>query len=216
MTDICPICSAEALKPTVLTEQLTYSGKQISVEGIEVSVCENCGEEVVRPDQAKRNDVRFADARRIHDGLLTSAQIKGFRERWSLTQQQASAALGGGANAFSKYERGEVTQAQSMDLLMRVADMFPQVRDFLGARSKVDFRPAKVEPSKALHWEDLMLVEVRSRRALDFLPVPKVVLDAVSERAPIGRGAGVVKKPHAPQVAPAWEFEIQGQKHVVN
>ena len=38
-----------------------------------------------------------------------------------LTQEEAAKVFGGGVNAFSKYERGEVTQSAAMDKLIRVA-----------------------------------------------------------------------------------------------
>jgi len=38
-----------------------------------------------------------------------------------LTQHAASSIFGGGLNAFSKYERGEVIQSKAMDKLIRVS-----------------------------------------------------------------------------------------------
>jgi Cys-tRNA synthase (O-phospho-L-seryl-tRNA:Cys-tRNA synthase) len=55
--------------------------------------------------------------------------------RWGLSQQKAAQLLGGGVNAFSKYERGEVMQSRSMDLLMRMYNEVPDVRDRLATLS---------------------------------------------------------------------------------
>jgi len=42
-----------------------------------------------------------------------------------LTQKDASSLFGGGANAFSKYERGDVIQSDAMDRLMRLVKQHP-------------------------------------------------------------------------------------------
>lgn len=126
------------LAPTTAIETLPYAGAALAVPGVEFSVCSVCGEEVVLDAQAKRNDVRFADAKRAHDGLLTSDAIFAWRHSLGLSQREAAEMLGGGANAFSKYERGEVIQSKPMDLLMRVAEQMPEARSFLAERAGVN------------------------------------------------------------------------------
>jgi putative zinc finger/helix-turn-helix YgiT family protein len=135
MSDVCPICEAAELAPRVVTESLNYKGESLRVEGIEVSECPACGESLVTPSQAKRNAVRFADAKRFHDGLLASQDIIAWRKRLGLTQAAAARLLGGGVNAWSKYERGEVLQSRPMDLLMRVTSMVPEARSILLAEA---------------------------------------------------------------------------------
>ena len=61
------------------------------------------------------------------DGLLTSTEILEARENLGLTQEQASLVFGGGRNAFSKYERAEVSQSSSMDKLIRMCLKHPNV-----------------------------------------------------------------------------------------
>jgi HTH-type transcriptional regulator/antitoxin MqsA len=88
---------------------------------VEYSVCTQCGAEVILSDQIKRNDCRVRDAWRRADGLLTGAEIVELRKKLGLTQQEAAMIFGGGVNAFSKYELGEVIQSEGMDKLMRLA-----------------------------------------------------------------------------------------------
>lgn len=117
---ICADCGAEALQAFSENDQFDYKGHSITVE-VEYSVCSECGVEAVLADQIKRNDCRTRDAWRKADGLLTGAEIVVLREKLGLTQQLAAKYFGGGANAFSKYERGEVIQSAAMDKLMRLA-----------------------------------------------------------------------------------------------
>ncbi len=132
---ICPICEAGSLLSSTASRTLAYNGKTLSVDGLQQSTCDCCGQSVVLPDQAKANDKIFADAKRASDGLWVSTRIMEWRMRWGISQAQASSMLGGGANAFSKYERGEVMQSRSMDLLMRVFNDVPEARRYLAAQA---------------------------------------------------------------------------------
>lgn len=116
----CPICIIGKLKLFNIPDDTQYKG-QILQTDVEYAVCSQCGEEMILPDQIKRNDRRIRDAWRKADGLLTGKEIIGLRNHLRLTQQQASKIFGGGANAFSKYERGEIIQSEAMDKLMRLA-----------------------------------------------------------------------------------------------
>ncbi len=138
MTNICPACESGRLQPQVSDETMQYSGQDLLVTGVQFSRCPICAEEVVLPEQAKRNEVSYADAKREHDGLLASREIRAWRGRMRISQLEASTVLGGGANAFSKYERGETMQSRSMDLLIRVCDRFPDVMAFLADRAGLE------------------------------------------------------------------------------
>ena len=88
--------------------------------------CTVCGADPVLSDQVRRNHLKVADAKRVKDGLLTGPEILAVREALGLTQQAASDLFGGGANAFSKYERGDVIQSAAMDKLLRIASLQPE------------------------------------------------------------------------------------------
>lgn len=135
----CPVCDRGALHDAVVQESIRYNGDLILVDGIEVSRCDRCGEETVLPEQAKRNERRFVDAKRKHDGLLTSAEISHWLDSLRITQTDAAKILGGGPNALAKYVRGEVIQSRAMDNLLRVSLEFPQVRQSLFARAGIAY-----------------------------------------------------------------------------
>jgi len=58
---------------------------------------------------------------------LTAADIKAIRIRLRLTQAEAGAVLGGGPNAFAKYESGAVAPSKPMDVLLRLLGKRPDV-----------------------------------------------------------------------------------------
>ena len=135
MAVTCPICERAELKSRTVVETIRYGDGELRVPGIHVSECPNCKEVLVTPSQAKTNARIFADAKRAHDGLLTSAAIVSWRETLGFTQSEAARLLGGGVHAFSKYERGEVLQSRAMDLLMRVTGCYPETHGILRAQA---------------------------------------------------------------------------------
>lgn len=131
MTNICPACEIGTLVARVSDRTIRFEGHQLRVPNLQYSECPVCGEQVVLPAQSKRNEVAYADAKKTHLGLWSSGKIESFRKQWELTQNAASKVFGGGANAFSKYERGEVIHTKAMDLLMRVFDQSEEARVLL-------------------------------------------------------------------------------------
>ena len=116
------------------TETYRYKGQQFSLSDSEYSVCRECGFDVVLPRQKRRNEARVRDEHRRIDGLLTGRQIKAIRRRLRLTQAEAARLMGGGDNAFSKYERGEVTQSVAMNQLLLLLDARPDGLRVLAGR----------------------------------------------------------------------------------
>jgi HTH-type transcriptional regulator/antitoxin MqsA len=124
-TSDCPICGASNLTVDQHDAEFKHNGVALLVQGLERSVCSSCGARPVMTEQIKRNQVRIADAKRIHDGLLTGREIYSIRSLLDLSQADAARVFGGGGNAFSKYERGEVIQSVPMDRLLRLIIDFP-------------------------------------------------------------------------------------------
>lgn len=121
----CPSCEHGKLAARAYTHEMECEGDKIQVDGMEYMLCEACGADPVLPAQARKNQLRIADARRAHMGLLTGEQIRAVRDKLGLSQPQAAELFGGGANAFSKYERGETLQSVPMDRLLRLVAANP-------------------------------------------------------------------------------------------
>ena len=131
--NICPICETGIPSKQVHTGEFQYRDRTVQVAGLEFSQCNHCGADPVLAEQAKRNQVRFSDAKRAVDGLLSSSDIRKARRYLGLTQHAASAVFGGGLNAFSKYERGEVIQSTAMDKLIRVSCRYSEAWNYLNS-----------------------------------------------------------------------------------
>lgn len=119
--NICPACGSSKFENLHKSESFHYKNNDFVIDSFEYSKCSECGFELINPAQIKRNESKIKDQFRHIDGLLTGEEIKAVREKYNLTQEGAARIFGGGPNAFSKYERGEVIQSQSMDRLLRSA-----------------------------------------------------------------------------------------------
>lgn len=130
---LCPVCGNDSLTRGSHDLGLLWAGQKIVANNLEHYDCSVCGADPAFPDQIRRNELKIADAKRRAQGLLTAAEIREVREELGLSQADAAALFGGGANAFSKYERGEVIQSVPMDRLLRVVNAYPFVTSMLRA-----------------------------------------------------------------------------------
>lgn len=154
----CPLCSAKAVQAYSQQESYHYKGQAFAIQ-TDYSLCHACGEEFLFPAQIQANDVRVREARKQLDGLLTSEEIRQTRLGLALTQEEAAKIFGGGVNAFSKYERGEVTQSAAMDKLIRLAAESPTVLNRLKTMAGIE-PPANLSPVISLHAYRLGLANV--------------------------------------------------------
>jgi len=127
----CPLCETGNLISASRTEPLRYKNRVLLVHGYLVSNCNLCGASLVLTEQMKVNQRSMADAERLADDLLTSDEIKNVRNLMGLNRGQASKVFGGGPNAFSKYERGEIHPSEAVNKLMILARDVPEARKTL-------------------------------------------------------------------------------------
>jgi HTH-type transcriptional regulator/antitoxin MqsA len=115
----CKLCKSKDVSDFSELEETSYKGKNLQVS-MAYSLCNNCDREFISKPQILQNEAALRAAKKDYDGLLSSEEIIRARCTLSLTQEQASRVFGGGRNAFSKYERGEVSQSVAMDKLIRI------------------------------------------------------------------------------------------------
>ena len=155
---ICPVCEEGLLHEATFADDFKHGDGSIHVDGLDCYVCEKCGADPVFPEQIRRNHLRIADAKRLVDGLLTGAEIKSIRTIIGVSQSEAAQLFGGGANAFSKYERGDVIQSKPMDKLLRLVCKYPFILDDLyrqsGLKKKTD---AGMETAKYATVPDVVI-----------------------------------------------------------
>lgn len=170
---LCPLCEEGQLMQIVYADNFRHGDGMVLVQGLEGCECPACGGKPVLADQIRRNQVRVADARRAADGLLVSSEIRGLREYFGISQQEAALLFGGGANAFSKYERGEVFQSVAMDRLLRLVLANPFLLDDVKALAGMSVQQVDLSSSGYVTTSDFhvttpsMHLDVNFQRIVD-------------------------------------------------
>lgn len=127
---ICPICEEGRLIAKVEMDAAEYRGVNRELP-LHFSECDTCESETATAEQTRDNKRGMIAFKKEVDGFLTGNEIVALRNRLGVTQAQAAKMYGGGPVAFSKYEKDDVTQSESMDKLLRVVDKFPMVAAWL-------------------------------------------------------------------------------------
>jgi HTH-type transcriptional regulator / antitoxin MqsA len=82
--------------------------------------CTSCSEGVLSGKDGAIYDQNLNRLKAQADGLLLPEQIRRIRKSLGLTQAEASAVLGGGPNAFHRYESGTGLPSQAISNLLRL------------------------------------------------------------------------------------------------
>lgn len=104
-----------------------FEGTALTVPGVEGWFCTKCGEVEFADSEAAQSFFQQATALQQEARNRQGAELRAIRKRLKLTQRQAAELFGGGANAFSDYERGTTRPARSTVLLLHLLDHHPEL-----------------------------------------------------------------------------------------
>ena len=124
--EYCPFCGEKSYAHCIKPMTLTYKSQQISVNQPGYW-CNHCGEGIIGGTDRKQTQKELQELRAKIDGLLSPQEIKKVREKLHLTQRKAAEIFGGGVNAFSKYERGELPVSKPLSQLFHLLDKHPNL-----------------------------------------------------------------------------------------
>jgi len=108
------------------TFTIEHAGMTAAVESLSGWRCPDCGEIEFDPDSAHRY-AAAGDALVLRDRERSAREIRRIRRKLGLTQAAAARLTGGGHNAFSRYERGEVAPLPAVVNLFRLLDKHPEL-----------------------------------------------------------------------------------------
>jgi len=104
-----------------------FEGTPLTIPDVDGWLCQVCGEvEFADADSAQRFFEQVSELQQRERKRL-AVELKAIRRRLKLTQRQAAELFGGGANAFSDYERGTTRPARSTVLLLQLLDHHPEL-----------------------------------------------------------------------------------------
>ena len=124
MTD--PVCP-ETGKPMVRGLRpmtITYKGLSAAFD-MPGWYCEESGESVHSGKDMKVSDRELNRLKARVEGLLEPDAIRRIRKKLKLNQKEAGRLIGGGPNAFQKYESGKVVPSQAVTSALVLLDRDP-------------------------------------------------------------------------------------------
>lgn len=122
-----PVCP-ETGKPMVRDTrpmEISYKGQSTTID-MPGWYCHESGESIHTAEDMKVSDAALKELRLEVENLLKPQDVKRIRTKIGLTQREAGTILGGGPNAFQKYEQDTVTVSKPMSNLLRLLERHPE------------------------------------------------------------------------------------------
>ena len=123
----CPDCNA-AMYRDVRTVTWTFRGAPLTY----AQPAWWCGADPAHEFILNGQDMATTDALLAAHRLralepATPQEVRAIREQLALSKRGAGELLGAGANAFQKYEEGQVKPSQGMTILLRILQLHPEL-----------------------------------------------------------------------------------------
>lgn len=127
----CPACGGSDWVQEARLQTVSYGGLESPLYEQPGLWCRRCGEGLLsfKEMEVGTREMHKLKARVEH--LLEPGEVKRVRKKLGLTQKEAGLLLGGGPNAFQKYESADIVTSQAISNLLRVLDHDPSVLEVL-------------------------------------------------------------------------------------
>lgn len=124
---LCPYCGSPEWKQFKgETFEISHRGLTAKEKGLAGWRCRACDEVVFDKASAQRYSAA-GDNLVLAARTAEQAEIRRIRRKLGLTQAMAAKLMGGGHNAFSRYERGEAAPVPAVMNLLRILDRHPEL-----------------------------------------------------------------------------------------
>lgn len=119
------------LRRAVRPFTVTYRGlsKTIDQPGYYPDDMEDDGDAVFVGEDLLPGDIALRELKEQAYRIPRPETVRRIREKLGLSQRKAGALLGGGPNAFQKYESAEAEPSQAMGVLLFLLDRHPELVD---------------------------------------------------------------------------------------
>lgn len=121
----CVSCGGGPLKRETKQSSFEYKAQSLSFDQPGLW-CSECGEVFLEKSDKEATDPLIFDFQAKVDGRLTTQDILRIRRKLGLTQREAGEIIGGGPNAFSRYETGKSYPTKGTENFLRMLDKHPQ------------------------------------------------------------------------------------------
>lgn len=116
----CPSCGGAELVHDTREVSYTYKGESTILPKMKGDFCLACGDALFAPNEAKRVSALMIDFNtQVNATIIDPGYIVKVRKKLHLRQKEAGVIFGGGANAFSRYEKGRAKPPLALVKLLR-------------------------------------------------------------------------------------------------
>src|SRR4051812_9399882 len=115
---VCPVTGAPMVRD-VRPMTIAYKGVSTTFD-MPGWYCDASRESIHTGEDMKVSDRELTKLKARVEGLLAPEEVRNVRKKLGLTQRDAGRIIGGGPNAFQKYESGEVLTSHAVSTLLRV------------------------------------------------------------------------------------------------
>jgi len=138
--EICPICDYGEFRPhNDGVFNFRHGRKTYSVQNQQYALCTECETSGYLPGQRRENSNSIKKFQASLVDYISPSDVLSVREKYNLTQKQASQLLKGGVNGFSKWERGVSFPNAGIVMLLKVALESSDAMQTLARVANVDF-----------------------------------------------------------------------------
>lgn len=181
----CPLCNSDRTEIRHdRSHRFRYLKKDWILEGLEHTVCLECGASFNAPGQIARNNARFTEFEAATVKGISPRDIAALREKYMVSQEDAAKIFHAGKTAFSKWERGEVAPTGPTAVLLRLALNNASVMQQLAEEAKVAVsipqRQAQHQPTFVFGPANLKIVSLHDPAAYTALE-PKMRDDLMDD-----------------------------------
>lgn len=162
----CPHCADGVMSEVVCSKAVRQGRRTVQVAGLKKYLCSTCQGDMLSRAQMKANDARVEEAlAREVEASVDVVMLKDLRERFDLTQRQASRLFGAGDSAFAKWESGQTAMSRPAVLLVRCANEVGGVMEHLaslqGVRLTLHTQPVVQHGFDEGQWESVLSVALQ-------------------------------------------------------
>lgn len=104
---------------------ITYKGHSATID-MPGWYCNESGESIHTGEDMVVSDQALNRLKATVEGLLTPEDVRRIRKALKLTQKEAGLIIGGGPNAFQKYESGEILVSKAITSALLLLDQNPE------------------------------------------------------------------------------------------
>lgn len=126
-THTCPCCDEGELVTKKATFKTSTDGKAVTVPGVEMEICTQCGESFLTPDGSRKVDAWLDE----HADTISMEELQKFLEQYQLTQKEAAQILDIGEKNFSRWLNGKQRVSASMSNYIRTLTAVPEAFETL-------------------------------------------------------------------------------------